>query len=433
MESTTTTPQPGPRSLREDLVPFFHNELRRCFGPNGTGTPAGSVPDLPKHLLIDAWHLGASDIHYEPQSTGAHVRVRIDGTIWDVAHLTHDQGKVFLNQFKAMAGVDPVVRFTPADANATFHMVDEKLDLRLSLAPSSSGETLAVRLLDPDRLDRSILELGLSEENLDHLKDWLNQTNGMFLAAGPTGSGKTTTAYSLLHELKSGSRVIITLEDPVEYQVDGVIQIQINELQDMTFAEGAKAMLRHDPDALMLGEIRDAVSAHVAVQAAIAGRVLLSTIHSRDAVGAVTALRNWGLTDREIADALTVVVAQRLVRKLCNACRKLGKPSRSDAVWLASFELAAPAKIWQPVGCKECKGLGYRGRTGIFEVWHLDEVDFQMILTGKDELELRRSLVEREHTFLIHDALAKLKKGVTSLEEVKRIAGGIRRLPRSVT
>jgi len=420
------TPQAlPPRALRKDLTPFFHNELDRCFGPNATDLAVSSAPDLPKNLLIDSWHLGASDIHFEPSRDGARIRLRVDGMVWDVAQLNDDRAKVFLNQFKAMAGIDPVVRFTPADASATFAMVDGHLDLRLALAPTSSGETMAVRLLDAKRLERSILELGLSEQNLRRLRAWLKQTSGMVLMAGPTGCGKTTTAYSLLHELKTANRVIISVEDPVECQIDGITQIQVNGLKELSFSEGVKAILRHDPDYLMVGEIRDALSAQAAVRAAIAGRVLLSTVHCRDAVSAVTALRNWNLTDREIADALSVVVAQRLVRKLCRHCRKSAKPSKLEAAWIRSFNLSVPPKVWTPVGCKECKSLGYRGRTGVFEVWRLDEDARAAILKGTDELLLREHLARRKHLFLVQDGLAKLSDGTTSFDEIKRIAGDV--------
>lgn len=426
------TPPTFPRPLRPELAPFFCNELRQGFTTEGTLQPGYFGLDLPKQLLVDAWHLNASDIHYEPQSSGARVRLRVDGNVWDIAHLSRDQGKVFINQFKAMAGIDPIVRFTPTHANAKFHMVEGKLDLRISLAPSATGETLAVRLLDAKCFERSILDLGMSMDGLNQVRDWLNQTNGMFLAAGPTGSGKTSTTYSLLHELKSGNRVILSLEDPVEYQMDGLIQIQINALQDMTFPEGAKALLRHDPDVLVLGEIRDSISAQTAVHAAIAGRILLSTIHCRDAVGAVAALRNWGLSSREIADALTVVVAQRLVRKLCESCRTEARPSNLENSWFSAQGLRAPSKVFRPVGCDRCKKLGYRGRTGIFEVWGLDEHNFETILSGGDERMLRRSLARRDHNFLLDDALLKLTAGTTSLDEVRRIAGGLSPLSKRV-
>ena len=407
------------RTLRYDLVPFFHNELERCFRQQ---TPdLNTPPELPSKLVVDAWHLNASDIHFEPRSNGARVRLRIDGLVWDVAELTDEEAKVFLNQFKAMAAVDPVVRFLPGDASASFKVLDRNLDLRVALAPSSRGETMAVRLLDTKRLERSIVELGLDAANVQKFKDWLGVISGMFLAAGPTGSGKTTTAYSLLHELKSANRIIIALEEPVEYQVDGVTQINIDALHNLTFAEGIKAMLRHDPDFLMLGEIRDAASAQTAARAAISGRGLLSTIHCRDAVSSVTALRHWGLSDREIADSLAVVVAQRLARRLCERCRKRVRPPAAEVAWLKSIRIAAPAKVWQPEGCKECKNLGYRGRIGIFEVWRLREEDYQGILAGADELALKRNLARRGHQFLIADALRKVENGITSLQEIKRL------------
>lgn len=415
-----------PRTLREDLAPFFHNELKRCF--RSETTPENLQPELPKNLLIDAWHLNASDIHFEPRSTGARVRLRVDGVVWDVAELEHEETKIFLNQFKALAAVDPVVRFLPGDASASFTILDGQLDLRVALAPSSSGEAMAVRLLDVKRLERSMSELGLPSENVQRLKEWLVSTSGMFLVAGPTGSGKTTTAYSLLHELKSANRIILSLEEPVEYQVDGVTQINIDALHNLTFPEGIKAMLRHDPDFLMLGEIRDAASAQTAARAAISGRGLLSTVHCRDAVGAVTALRHWGLSDREIADSLAVIVAQRLARRLCESCRKSAPPSANEAAWLKSVGAPVPKQVAQPRGCKECRNLGYRGRIGVFEVWRLQEEDYQTILSGGDELTLKRNLARRGHGFLIADACCKVQEGVTSIEEIKRLGLNIQPL-----
>jgi type II secretory ATPase GspE/PulE/Tfp pilus assembly ATPase PilB-like protein len=415
-----------PRTLREDLIPFFQNELKRCFR---SGVPAEHLhPELPKSLLIDAWHLNASDIHFETRSTGARVRLRIDGVVSDVAELTHDEAKIFLNQFKALASVNPVTRFLPSDASASFAILERHIDLRIALAPSLNGETMAVRLLDAKRLERSIVELGLAPEGVRRLEDWLVSTSGMFLAAGPTGSGKTTTAYSLLHELKSANRIILSLEEPVEYQVDGVTQISIDALHNLTFADGIKAMLRHDPDFLMVGEIRDALSAQTAALAAISGRGMLSTIHCRDAVGAVTALRHWGLSNREIAESLAVVVAQRLARRLCENCRKSVPPQPGDAAWLKSMGVPVPARVPLPGNCEQCRNLGYRGRVGVFEVWRLEEEDYQAILADGDELTLKRNLARRGHDFLISDAWRKLQEGITSLEEVKRLGLNIQPL-----
>jgi type II secretory ATPase GspE/PulE/Tfp pilus assembly ATPase PilB-like protein len=247
----------------------------------------------------------------------------------------------------------------------------------------------------------------------------------MFLAAGPTGCGKTTTLYSLLHELKLSNRIIVTLEDPVEYLIDGITQIQIDMLHDLNFAEGAKSMLRLDPDFLMLGEIRDGTSAETAVNAAISGRVLLSTVHSRDAVGAITALRNWNLPDHEIAESLSVVVAQRLVRKLCPACRRKTKPNETEKRWLKSLYLKVPSTVWKAQGCKKCRDLGYDGRTGVFELWRLSSADYHAILEHVDEISLRESLAARGHRSVLEDAMDKVTEGVTSLEEVRRVAVGV--------
>jgi len=247
--------------------------------------------------------------------------------------------------------------------------------------------------------------------------------NGMFLCAGPTGSGKTTTIYALLHELKFANRAIVSIEDPVEYQVDGITQIKIDELHHVDFAEAVKSVLRLDPDFLMLGEIRDAASAHSAVNAAISGRVLLSTVHSRDAVGAITALRNWGLPDHEIAEALVVVVAQRLVRRLCPHCRREGKPTATDLQWLKAMHLPSRGAFWEAKGCKECQNLGYFGRTGIFELWRLDEHDYETLLNHADEHALRQSFAARSSSTLLQDAIAKVRAGTTSLAEIRKLSG----------
>lgn len=418
-------PRANPRKIRSDLVPFFKGELERHAAGKGAGTSSMTVPDFPQRLLADAWQARASDIHFEPNRQGLRVRLRIDGEIADVMQLDSEQAQMVLNQFKVLAGVDPVARLAPKDASTTFALVDRELDLRLAMAPSSCGETMVVRLLDSKRLERSIRELGLSDENLAKIHEWLEQISGMLLAAGPTGCGKTTTAYALLHQLKSSQRIILSLEDPVEYQIDGITQIQINALQGMNFSEGIRAILRHDPDYLLVGEVRDAASAQTAVSAAISGHVLLSTIHCRDAVGAVSALRNWGLSNREIVDALAVVVAQRLVRVLCEHCRKPGRPTQAERAWLKSLGLSAPPRLWRPIGCNECQQLGYRGRVGVFELWRLNAPDHRLILEGADEFTIRRNLKQRKHPFMLHDVLRKVRDGTTSFEEMKRIGGGL--------
>lgn len=413
---------PGQRTVRGELAPQFQKILgdhRAAPSDHRRLQPAIAVA-----LVADALAHRVSDIHVEPQASDARVRFRIDGTVLDVAHTEKATAQLLINQFKALAGLDPIVRFTPRDAHANVNAAGVATDLRLALTPCQSGEALALRILDPRRLERCIDDLGLSSASMQRLEQWLENVKGMFLAAGPTGSGKTTTVYSLLHELKYNDRTIVSLEDPVEYQIDGITQVHLDEKHHFNFAEGVKAMLRLDPDYIMLGEIRDGASAHAAINAALSGRVLLSTIHSRDAVGTLTALRNWGLADHEIAEALTVVVAQRLVRTLCPHCRRKGKADPDESAWLRAFKLAAPRTVWKPVGCAKCNQIGYFGRTGVFEFWQLDGTDYDLILAHASEHAIRDHLATRQHNSLLADGLCKAAAGVTSLAELRRITGG---------
>jgi general secretion pathway protein E len=406
-------------TVRGDVAPRFRKCLRKAKEMAG---PHQYQP-IVQLLVEDALESRASDIHIQPQGGDFRVRFRVDGVVWDVARPDKEFGKAIINQFKAVAGVDPVIQFTPRDAHAHFNISGQSTDVRFAFTPCQAGEALTMRILDPRRLEKKIDDLGLTERNLNRLEQWLENVKGMFLAAGPTGAGKTTTIYSLLHELKYHDRMIITLEDPVEYEIDGITQVHLDEKHHLNFAEGVKSMLRLDPDYIMLGEIRDAPSAHAAINAAISGRVLLTTIHSRDAVGALTTLRNWGLADHEIAESLSVVVAQRLVRTLCRNCRRQQKPDSVDAAWLKSRGRSIPKLTWTATGCPDCGQLGYAGRTGVFEFWQLNGGDYESILSHASEHSIRERLAKTERISLIEDGLAKARMGTTSLMEIRRMAG----------
>jgi len=423
MEPTIEAPVSEPKrtELRTDLVRDLLSELRRL----AEETSALETPDLAYALILDAQRERASDVHIEPASDSYRLRLRIDGCLHDTAVLNVPQARILLNQFKAISDVDPIVRFTPKDTRATVMLPKGKIDLRLALAPCQHGEKLAIRLLDPQRLERSIRELGMEPPMLAQLEQWLENVSGMFLAAGPTGSGKTTTIYALLHELKFRNKSIVSLEDPVEYQIDGITQIKVDELHHVDFAEGVKAILRLDPDFLMLGEMRDKLSARSAINAALSGRALLSTIHCRDAVGAVTTLRNWEVADQEIAESLVVVVAQRLVRRLCEKCKRERSISESERKWFDKIETQAPAKVSTPAGCKYCNQIGYFGRVGVFELWRLDEADYRAILAHKDEHSLREALARRRERNIFTDAAQKVAAGITSPEEIRGLSGGM--------
>jgi len=412
------------RPLRHDLV----QSLMRAFDAEEYEGEQHDTPRLAESLLRDAVREGATDIHLDTQLGGMLVRLRIDGRVLDGAFLNEPQGQRLSNQIKAMARLSPVVRYVPEEGRITHEVDGAMLDLRLSHAPCLRGDKISIRLFAPQVVPRELSELGLREEGLEDIQEWLDNISGMLLVAGPTGSGKTTTLYTLLHKLKRHERNVVTIEDPVEYEIEGINHIQVDAHHGLGFVEGMKAMLRLDPDYLMLGEIRDAPSAHAAITAAASGHALMSTLHSRDAVGALDTLHNYGLNGQDISSTLMLVVAQRLVRKLCTACRVAEAPTEEDRHWLERLGRAVPVKVWHAKGCEQCRGMGYKGRIGVFEVWRINPEEYQLILENSDRRTLYRNLAKRGHRFLLDDGLDKVVEGITTLSELRSM-GGFSALP----
>jgi general secretion pathway protein E len=374
-------------------------------------------------LLRDAVRERATDIHLDGKVGGLVIRMRVDGLVYDGAQLPGAQGARLMNQLKTMANVTVGASFFPEEGRFTRESDGRMLDLRVAHAPCLSGDTLSIRVFSTPGPAQEIHQLGLEEPFLENIQDWIDGLNGLLLVVGPTGSGKTTTLYALLHRLRLHERNVVTIEDPVEYQVDGINHIRVDLKHGLDYAEGVKAILRMDPDYVMVGEIRDATSARAAVSAATSGRAVMSTVHCRDAVGAVNALRNYGLNGSEISANVMLVVAQRLVRTLCPHCRVMARPDAGTARWLSSLERTAPELLGAAVGCEQCHGLGYLGRTGIFEVWRIDAEEYQLILEEADRRTLYRHLRQRGHRFLLDNGLKKAQEGVTSSDEL-RILGG---------
>jgi general secretion pathway protein E len=304
----------------------------------------------------------------------------------------------------------------------------QQLDLRLAQAPCLRGDKLSIRVFSNSNEAMILPDLGLEETGLEDLEDWLDDVSGMLLVCGPTGSGKTTTLYTMLHQLKLHERNVMTIEDPVEYEIEGINHIQLDTRHGMTFNEAIKSMLRLDPDYLMVGEIRDAASAEAAITAATSGHALMSTLHSRDAVGAVEMLRNYGINGLELSSSLILIVAQRLVSKLCPHCCVEEAPSEDERRWLERLSRKVPETVWHARGCEECNQTGYHGRTGVFEVWRINRDEYQLILEDADRRSLYQSLARRGHSFLLDEGLKKASKGVTSLDEL-RAMGGYSSLP----
>lgn len=374
-------------------------------------------------LVEDAQRERASDVHLDPDSAGYQVRLRIDGAVIDTIRLPAVDGRRLARTCKALANLDPSNVRIPQDGRADFKAGGRDVAVRVAVAPTFAGEKLNLRLLPEDLTWRKLDELGLSASDYELLRGATLDARGMILLSGPTGSGKTTTLYALLRELRPMNKSIVTIEDPVEYIVDGITQIQVNEKQGLTFAEGARGLLRLDPDIVLMGEVRDAASARVALDIADTGHLFLSSVHARDAVATITALRNFGLQDFEIAASLDLIVAQRLVRRLCSKCRREEAPTLAEVKWLELFGQPIPNKTWHAAGCPDCSMTGYRGRLGIFEVWRLHEEEADLILKHADEHTLRRRLRRQGMSSLLEDDFSKVSEGITTLAEMQTVGG----------
>ena len=425
-QNKTAPTKSGSDNMQEDARPL-HNQLASTLlhatQEQQTADNIPSSPQLAEALIRDALRERATDIHLDSHSEGILVRMRIDGAVHDAALLDLAVGKQLVNQLKNLALLDPVTRFVAEDARITREIDGKYLDLRVTRAPCLHGDKLSIRLFDLPDTPYQLHDLGLHAQGLEELESWIGNVSGMLLVSGPSGSGKTTTLYALLHKLRLHERSILTVEDPVEYQVDGINHIQVDKLHGMDFVEAVKAMLRLDPDYLMLGEIRDSDSAHAALTAASSGRALMSTLHSRDAVAVVETLRNYGLSGHEISANLMLVVSQRLVRRLCPHCRIESGPNNEEKHWLHQLGRTIPDKVWHAHGCEQCHGVGYKGRIGIFEVWRIDAEEYQLSLNDADRRTLYRHLAGRGHHFLLDDGLEKAAEGVTSLTELRTMGG----------
>ncbi|MCZ7637327.1 MAG: GspE/PulE family protein [Verrucomicrobia bacterium] len=409
--------------LERPHQPLLCRGLEQALQAPPAGEENTRTSALLNALLEDALRERASDVHLDPAGDGFRIRFRIDGAMIDTLQLSPAEGQRLVRACKNLAALEPGVARVPGDGRAEFRVSDRPLGVRVAVTPTVSGEKLALRLLRAELTRLSLNQLGLSPSDYDLLRRAVQDARGMILLSGPTGSGKTTTLYALLHEMRHTSRSVVTIEDPVEYVVPGITQIQVNPKQGLTFAEGAKGLLRLDPDVILMGEMRDAASARVAIDVADTGLLYLSSLHARDAVATITALRNFGLQDFEIAASVDLIVAQRLVRRLCVKCRRAGSATTEEVQWLERLGQPVPAETWQAVGCPQCSMTGYYGRTGIFEVWRLNEEETDLVLQHADEHTLRRHLRRSGRASMLDDDLAKVAEGITTLAEMQAVGG----------
>ena len=369
-------------------------------------------------LLTQAAREGASDIHLEIFEQRALVRFRVDGTLRDVVEPRRGLHPAMVSRIKVMASLDIAEKRLPQDGRIALRVAGRPIDVRVSTMPTANGERVVLRLLDKQAGRLTLDALGMDEPTRASVDSILGQPNGIFLVTGPTGSGKTTTLYAALTRLDRKTRNILTVEDPIEYELDGIGQTPVNPRIDMTFARALRAILRQDPDVVMVGEIRDLETAQIAVQASLTGHLVLATLHTNDAPGAVTRLADMGIEPFLLASTLSGVLAQRLVRKLCPACKA---PAEPDAGERALFVKPAPERIYRAVGCAACNFTGYKGRTGIYELLVADDELRRLVYTGLDERALREHAVRQGMARLREDGLRWVADGTTSLDEVLRV------------
>ncbi len=374
-------------------------------------------------LVRSAFHARASDIHIEPGEKGLRARLRIDGVLQPIGDVPPDQLSGILERLKAMAGLNPAVSDQPQDGRVWLEIEGKQLDLRVSCVPTVHGERLTARLLDRSAVCLRLAEdIGMEADTLALLRNLLKRPNGIILSTGPTGSGKTTTMYSMLMELDREHDNVFSIEDPVEYILPGVSQIAVRPSRGVTFATAARAVLRQDPDYIMIGEIRDTETVSVAVQIALTGHLVFTQLHAASAPGALKRLMDMGLEPFLVNQSVIGVLSQRLVRKLCTACRRAAAP---DPARLPPEALTAlrdtPATFYEPVGCDACRGTGFRGRTGIHELLVPDDAVRAAVVQGDVET-IRQAARQAGMRTLLEDGLAKAARGITSLNEVVRVA-----------
>jgi type IV pilus assembly protein PilB len=372
-------------------------------------------------ILASAAAKKASDIHIEPQPLGTVVRIRVDGVLRELTHIPSELTNFLVSRIKILSDMDISERRVPQDGRFLCQIGNSHLDLRVSTLPTHSGEIVVMRLLDPTASRVGFEKLGLSPENSSALSTVLSAPQGMLLVTGPTGSGKSTTLYAALNSLRSPSVNIITVEDPIEYRVEDINQVQINPKAGLTFAGTLRSMLRQDPNVIMVGEIRDQETAEIALQAAQTGHLVLSTLHTNDSIAAITRLLDLNIQGFLISASVSAVIAQRLVRKLCDCAEKVPMTDEHAARLLAGGIVDFDSHVHIPAGCNKCDGSGYKGRVGIYELLLLDEQIRSAIRSGARDEEIRNLARSGGMRLMQEDALEKVKVGVTTMEEVLRV------------
>lgn len=371
-------------------------------------------------LLSEAIRVNASDIHIEAFEKKLSVRLRVDGQLREIVQPRRELAPLLVSRIKVMAKLDIAEKRVPQDGRISLRLAGREVDVRVSTLPSSHGERVVMRLLDKQAGRLNMTHLGLIQDDYQRLSHLVQRPHGIILVTGPTGSGKTTTLYAALSDLNDGSKNILTAEDPIEYQLEGIGQTQVNTKVDMTFARALKAMLRQDPDVVMVGEIRDLETAEIAVQASLTGHLVLSTLHTNTAIGAVTRLQDMGIEPFLLASSLIGVIAQRLVRTLCPHCQTWHEADETEKDMFKLLQPDPQLKLPKPNGCEHCSHTGFSGRTAIYEIVPIDDQMRRLIHSNTAEFELE-NYARKQAGSIRDDGLRKVLAGKTTVEEVLRV------------
>lgn len=413
-------------NILEDLYKFEDEdfefvEQNKTFE---TDVESGSAPIVKavNAIISEAVALGSSDIHIEPYENEIRIRFRIDGVLQEIRKLPKKVEKPIVSRIKIISELDIAEKRMPQDGRFKIKQKDKNIDFRVATIPLIQGEKVVMRILDKSNLKVQLEELGFENHELKKLRELLKSSYGMILVTGPTGSGKTTTLYSALNTINNSKINISTVEDPVEFQIDGINQLQCLNSKQLNFASALRAFLRQDPDVLMVGEIRDYETAEVAIKSALTGHLLLSTLHTNDAVSTIQRLKNIGIESYMIGTSLLMVIAQRLGRKVCNSCKEETKLTKGEAAVLGiNYDENKDKTFYKGKGCKKCNNTGYRGRIGFYELLVIDEELRELISRNSENDVIKKVAIKKGMTTIKEAGLKKAEQGITSIEEIIRV------------
>ncbi len=409
---------PAPQPSTGPMYDFTQNATIN-FGASGEDS---SVIQLVQRVIREAVERGASDIHFEPAEEDMRVRYRIDGVLQEAAAIPPSAVPAVVSRVKIISDLDIAERRVPQDGRISIEIADRPIDLRVATLPCAYGENVVMRILDQSKVMIDLEQLGMLPQALERFTKAFSQAHGAVLVTGPTGSGKSTSLYGALNQLNTIEKNIITIEDPVEYQLDGITQVQTNNKAGLSFASGLRSMMRADPDIIMVGEIRDRETAQIAIEAALTGHLVLSTLHTNDAPGAVTRLIEMGIEPFLVGSAVDCVVAQRLARLLCEECKRR-TTVKSEVMRANGFDVGLDLEAYEPVGCARCGGSGYKGRIGLYEVMWVSETIRSLAVSREPSETIAHAAVHEGMMRLREDGLEKVRRGLTSVAEIARVAG----------